>query len=155
MTMTHAVHELVLERVFDAPPALVWKAWTEPHHLMKWWAPKPWTTVECDIDLRAGGVMRTVMVSPDKQRFPNVGVFLEVVHQRKLVTTDAYTDAWTPSPKPFMTAIMTFEPQGKKTKYVARALHWTQSDREAHEKMGFHEGWGTAADQLAAVLAAM
>jgi uncharacterized protein YndB with AHSA1/START domain len=155
MTTTHAVHELVLERVFDAPPALVWKAWTEPRHLMQWWAPKPWKTVECDIDLKAGGVMRTVMLSPEQQKFPNVGVFLEVVPQKKLVFTDAYTDAWTPSPKPFMTAIMTFEQQGKKTKYIARALHWTQTDREAHEKMGFHEGWGTAADQLAAVLAAM
>jgi uncharacterized protein YndB with AHSA1/START domain len=155
MTTTHAVHELVLERVFDAPPALVWKAWTEPHHLMQWWAPKPWKTVECDIDLRAGGVMRTVMLSPEQQKFPNVGVFLEVVPQKKLVFTDAYTDAWTPSPKPFMTAIMTLEAQGKKTKYIARALHWTQADREAHETMGFHEGWGTAADQLAAVLAAM
>jgi uncharacterized protein YndB with AHSA1/START domain len=155
MTTTHAVHELVLERVFDAPPALVWKAWTEPRHLMQWWAPKPWKTVECDIDLKAGGVMRTVMLSPEQQKFPNVGVFLEVVPQKKLVFTDAYTDAWTPSPKPFMTAIMTFEQQGKKTKYIARALHWTQTDREAHEKMGFHEGWGTAADQLAAVVAAM
>jgi uncharacterized protein YndB with AHSA1/START domain len=155
MTMTHAVHELVLNRVFDAPPALVWKAWTEPHHVMQWWAPKPFLTVECDIDLRVGGVHRTLMQSPDGQKYPNVGVFLEIVPQKKLVFTDAYSDAWTPSPKPFMTAIMTFEAQGRKTKYTARALHWTQTDREEHEKMGFHEGWGTAADQLAAVLANM
>jgi uncharacterized protein YndB with AHSA1/START domain len=80
-------------------------------------------------------------------------VFLEIVPQKKLVFTDAYVDAWTPSPKPFMTAIMTFEQQGNKTKYTAKALHWTQKDLEEHEKMGFHEGWGTAADQLAAVLA--
>jgi uncharacterized protein YndB with AHSA1/START domain len=153
MTKTHAVHELVLNRVFDAPPALVWKAWTEPHHVMQWWAPKPFSTIECDIDLRVGGVHRTVMLAPDGQKYPNVGVFLEIVPQKKLVFTDAYVDAWTPSPKPFMTAIMTFEPQGSKTKYTAKALHWTQKDLEEHEKMGFHEGWGTAADQLAAVLA--
>lgn len=155
MTTTHAVHELVLTRVFDAPPALVWKAWTEPKHLMQWFVPKPWSLVECDIDLRAGGVFRTVMQSPEGEKFPNPGVFLEVVPLKKLVFTDAYVNAWTPSAKPFMTAITTFEPQGSKTKYTAKALHWTQTDLEEHEKMGFHEGWSTAADQLAAVLANM
>lgn len=150
--MNTEVHELVLSRVFDAPPGLVWKAWTEPKHLMQWFVPKPWSLVECDVDLRAGGVFRTVMRSPEGETFPNPGVFLEVVPQKKLVFTDAYVNAWTPSAKPFMTAIVTFEPQGGKTKYTAKAMHWTAEDRVAHEKMGFHEGWGAAADQLADLL---
>ncbi|HZV67852.1 MAG TPA: SRPBCC domain-containing protein [Telluria sp.] len=53
-----------------------------------------------------------------------------------------------------MTAILTFEDEGGKTRYTARALHWTVADREAHEKMGFHEGWGTVTDQLADMLGA-
>ena len=46
------------------------------------------------------------------------------------------------------TFVLTFEDEGGKTRYTARALHWTVADREAHEKMGFHEGWGTVASQL-------
>ncbi len=72
---------------------------------------------------------------------------------RRLVFTDAYAKAWEPSPKPFMTVILTFEDEGGKTRYTARVLHWTEADREAHEKMGFHEGWGRCADQLAALAA--
>lgn len=153
--MKTEVHELVLSRVLDAPAGLVWKAWTEPKHLLKWFVPKPWSLVDCTIDLRAGGNFHTVMQSPEGEKFPNHGVYLEVVPQRKLVFTDAYVEAWTPSAKPFMTAIVTFEPQGGKTKYTAKAMHWTAEDRVAHEKMGFHDGWGKAADQLSDLLKAL
>jgi uncharacterized protein YndB with AHSA1/START domain len=76
------------------------------------------------------------------------------VKNERLVFTDAYTSAWQPSEKPFMTAILTFEDEGGKTRYTARALHWTVADRETHEKMGFHEGWGAVTDQLADMLGA-
>jgi uncharacterized protein YndB with AHSA1/START domain len=52
-----------------------------------------------------------------------------------------------------MTGILTFENEGGKTRYTARVLHWTAADRETHEKMGFHKGWGIATDQLAALAA--
>jgi uncharacterized protein YndB with AHSA1/START domain len=58
-----------------------------------------------------------------------------------------------PSDKPFMTVLITFEDANDKTRYTARVRHWTVADREAHEKMGFHEGWGQCADQLAEVAA--
>ena len=92
---------------------------------------------------------------PDGKDFPNRGVFLEVVPNQRLVFTDAYTEGWQPSEKPFFTAILTFEDVGGKTKYTAYARHWTAADREAHEKMGFHEGWGQCADQLATVAATL
>ena len=70
----------------------------------------------------------------------------------KLVFTDAFASAWEPSGKPFMTGILTFEDAGPgKTKYTARVRHWTVADREAHEKMGFHQGWAIATDQLEAL----
>jgi uncharacterized protein YndB with AHSA1/START domain len=78
-----------------------------------------------------------------------------VVENERIVSTDAYTDAWKPSAKPFMTLILTFEDLGGKTRYTARVRHWTVEDREMHENMGFHEGWGVCADQLAALAATL
>ncbi len=153
MTAKPEIFELQLSRVMDAPRALVWKAWSEPEHLKQWWAPKPWVTPLCEFDLRTGGTFRTVMRGPEGQEFDNSGVFLEIVPQKKIVFTDAYVNAWTPSAKPFMTAIITMEDEGRKTKYAARVLHWSAADLEEHVKMGFHDGWGTCADQLAAVAA--
>jgi uncharacterized protein YndB with AHSA1/START domain len=92
------------------------------------------------------------MQGPEGQEMPNRGVYLEVVKNERLVFTDAYTKAWEPSAKPFFTAVLTFENEGSgKTRYTARALHWTQEDCETHAKMGFQEGWGIAADQMAAL----
>jgi len=67
------------------------------------------------------------------------------------VFTDAYTGDWKPSGKPFMTVVLTFEDEGGKTRYIARSRHWSKEDREAHEQMGFHQGWGICADQLEAL----
>jgi uncharacterized protein YndB with AHSA1/START domain len=93
------------------------------------------------------------MRDPECNEFPSRGVFLEVVKNERLVFTDAYVRAWEPSEKPFMTGILTFEDAGGKTRYTARVRHWTIADREAHEKMGFHQGWGQCTDQLAALVA--
>ena len=145
--------ELVLTRIFEAPPAQVFRAWTDPELLKQWFAPLPWTTPHAELDVRAGGTSLVVMRDPDGNDFPNPGVYLEVVENERIVITDAYTTAWEPSEKPFMTVVLTFDDLGDgRTRYTARALHWTVADREAHEKMGFHEGWGQCADQLAALL---
>lgn len=149
--------DLVLERIVDVPPALVWKAWTEPEHLMPWFTPAPWTTVECEIDLRPGGLFRTVMRSPEGQRFPNVGCYLEVVPQRKLVWTDTLEAGFRPARQapgencPFhFTATILLEAQGKGTKYTAIVMHGDEASRVKHDEMGFHSGWGTALEQLVA-----
>src|SRR3546814_10575245 len=86
------------------------------------------------------------MKSPEGEDMPMRGVYLEVVKNEKIVFTDAYNRAWEPSDKPFFTGIVTFEDAKDekgdgKTRYTARALHWTAEDCEAHEKIGFHEGW--------------
>ena len=145
--------ELVLTRLIDAPPERVFRAWTDPALLVRWFAPLPWTTPKAELDVRPGGSSLIVMRGPDGTEFPSRGVYLEVVENRRLVFTDAYVSAWEPSEKPFFTGILTFEDEGGKTRYTARARHWTVADREAHEKMGFHEGWGKCADQLEALLA--
>ena len=153
MTDETADRELVLTRLMDASPDKVYRAWTDPALLRQWFAPAPWTIARAEMDVRPGGATLVVMRSPEGNEMPCPGVFLEVVPNRRLVFTDAYTGAWQPSSKPFMTVVITFEDEGGKTRYTARALHWTAEDREAHEKMGFHEGWGKCADQLAALAA--
>jgi uncharacterized protein YndB with AHSA1/START domain len=152
-TTPPAHRDLVLTRVFDAPPAMVFRAWTEPELLKQWFAPRPYTTPVADLDVRPGGANLVVMRAPDGTEIPNPGVFLEVVENQRLVLTNAYTKAWEPSEKPFMTLIVTFEDLGGRTRYTALARHWSVADREAHERMGFHEGWGRCADQLGGVVA--
>ncbi|HEY1632872.1 MAG TPA: SRPBCC family protein [Rhizomicrobium sp.] len=144
--------ELVLTRLLDAPRAAVWRCWTEPALMKQWFAPKPYTTPHVELDLRPGGANLITMRGPDGQDMPNRGVYLDVVPGERLVFTDAFTSAWEPSQKPFMTVVLTFEDEGDgKTRYTARAKHWTDADREAHENMGFHTGWGICADQLEAL----
>jgi uncharacterized protein YndB with AHSA1/START domain len=147
--------ELVLSRVIDAPRHKLFRAWTEPALLEQWFAPKPYTTKVAELDVRPGGANRIVMRAPDGAEIPCAGVYLEVVPNERIVFTDAFTKAWEPSGKPFMTVIVTFEEEAGQTRYTARVRHWTVADREAHEKMGFHQGWGICADQLAALAASL
>jgi uncharacterized protein YndB with AHSA1/START domain len=142
--------DLVLERVVDVPRELVWAAWTRPEHLRKWFTPAPWTVADCEIDLRPGGIFRTVMRSPEGKEFPNIGCYLEVVPNERLVWTDALLPGYRPAENPFMTAIITLESQGKGTRYTAVAIHHDDAGRKKHEEMGFYQGWGKALDQLVA-----
>ncbi|MET0203196.1 MAG: SRPBCC family protein [Casimicrobiaceae bacterium] len=160
-----AARDLVLERVVDVPRELVWRAWTVPEHVKRWFTPLPWTTVECEIDLRPGGIFRTVMRSPEGQDFPNLGCYLEIVKEERLVWTTALAPGYRPasnvSPSDqcgvgfFITAVITLESAGKGTKYTALAMHGDEEGRKNHERLGFHDGWGTALDQLVAHARAM
>jgi uncharacterized protein YndB with AHSA1/START domain len=143
--------DLVLEREIDVSRELVWKAWTEPEHLKKWFAPAPWTVSECEIDLQPGGQFYTIMRSPEGQAFSSAGCFLEVVANEKLVFTDALAPGYRPSAQPFFTAIVTLEPTATGTKYTAVAKHKDQAGRQQHEDMGFLEGWGRTLEQLVAL----
>lgn len=147
-----AERELTLERIFDAPPEKVYRAWTEPKLLKQWIAPQPWTTAGACLDVRPGGSSLFVMRDPDGNEHPSQSVYLEVVENEKLVFTDAFTTAWEPSDKPFMLAIITFEGLDDKTRYTVRIRHWTVEDCKVHEEMGFHVGWGQCAGQLAELL---
>ncbi|HEY5711271.1 MAG TPA: SRPBCC family protein [Allosphingosinicella sp.] len=156
-------NDLVLERVLDAPRDLVWEAWSTPEHLKHWWAPKPYETPECEMDLRPGGKFYTRMTGPDGFDFKGTGCFLEVVPGEKVVWTSALGENYRPNefdPSgcggfPF-TAIITFEETADgRTRYKAVALHRNAADSETHAKMGFHEGWGTCADQLGAFAAGL
>jgi uncharacterized protein YndB with AHSA1/START domain len=146
--------DLSLTCIIDAPPQKVFQAWTDPTLITQWFTPPPFQTISAEMDLRAGGSTLITMRGPDGTEFPNPGLILEVVPGKRLVFTDAYTAAWEPSAKPFATFILTFDDLGGKTRYTALVRHWTTADREAHEAMGFHQGWPVATEQLAALVEA-
>ena len=128
-------HALTLRRVLDATPEQIWKAWMTPELLQQWFAPRPWTISDVQLDPRPGGV------------------FLEAIPNRRWITTDAFTPDWQPAGQPFMVATVELTPrEDGKTDYVATARHWNAETMQQHEAMGFHEGWGTCADQLADLL---
>lgn len=149
--------DLVLERLVDVPPEFLWRGWTVPEQLKKWFTPAPWKTVDCEIDLRPGGKFRTVMRGPEGQEIDNVGCYLEIVPKEKLVWTGALGPGFRPRPvtvpaTPFvMTAVITLQRRGNGTLYTALVLHGDEESRKAHEKMGFEQGWGKALDQLLAL----
>jgi uncharacterized protein YndB with AHSA1/START domain len=146
--------DLVLERIVDVSPELVFKAWTTPKHLMPWFCPKPYRTVECEIDLKPGGLFFVQMVDPEGNKLPSgPGCYLEIVPNRRLVWTSALGPGYRPNDPGaapwFFTAILTFDPHGDRgCRYTVTAVHTSREHAEAHEKMGFSQGWGKVLEQL-------
>ena len=155
--------DLMFERIFDVPKEAIWAAWTIPELLKPWFCPLPWKTVDCEIDLRLGGIFRTVMQSPEGQQFDNVGCYLEIMPNQKLVWTNAVEPGFRPAkqalPNPdhpceefMMTALILLETVEGGTKYTAKVMHAHKDARIKHEQMGFEEGWGMCLDQLVAMI---
>jgi uncharacterized protein YndB with AHSA1/START domain len=151
--------DLVLERLVDVSPDRVWRAWTEPELLKQWFTPKPWQTVDCEIDLRPGGIFRTVMRSPEGEDMPpGTGCYLEVIPNQRLVWTGALLPGFRPANiepgVPVFTAAITMEAEGSGTRYRAVVMHRDPEEARGHAEMGFHQGWGAALDQLVELMKA-
>jgi uncharacterized protein YndB with AHSA1/START domain len=144
--------DLLLEREVEVSPEDVWAAWTRPEQVVKWFTPAPWQTVDCQIDLRPGGAFRTVMRSPEGEDFPNVGCYLEVVPNERLVWTSALAPGYRPLTEAagefLFTAVISLERTPKGTRYRALAIHPDAETCERHDAMGFQDGWGAALAQL-------
>ena len=93
MTTQVADKSLIITRDIDAPRALVWRAWTEPEHFMRWWGPHDFTSPVCKIDLRVGGRYLAAMRDPSGRDFYSAGEYREIVPPERLVYTDAFADA--------------------------------------------------------------
>ncbi|MEZ5410271.1 MAG: SRPBCC family protein [Acidimicrobiales bacterium] len=151
--------DLVLERTIPVSPDRVWAAWTEPELLKQWFTPAPWKTAEVDLELRPGGRYITTMESPEGDRYPNAGCYLQVEPNRLLVFTSVMTENFRPvAPQNGagdlgFTARIEIEPAADGgTHYRAVAMHADESGCKQHADMGFAEGWGAALDQLVALM---
>jgi uncharacterized protein YndB with AHSA1/START domain len=145
--------DLSIARVIRAPRSAVWKAWTNPASFEQWWVPKPARCKVVSMDLKPGGAFVTHISEDGGDFVPHVAAcFLAVEEGQRVVFTDALLGGWRPAEQPFMTAIITLKDHPDGTDYVARAMHRSSADRDMHEKMGFYDGWGTVAGQLAALV---
>ena len=147
--------DLVIERHMKAAPSLVWRCWTDPVLLCRWYLPKPWALAEAVIELRPGGRFFLLAQGPDGQQMPNEGSILLAEPERKLVFTDLMTQDFAPVEQvsadfgPAYTAVMTFEPEGTGTRYRTVARHSSAADAKANAEIGWTEGAAVAGDQLA------
>ena len=156
-----AEREMVITHIFDAPRELVFKAWTEPEHLVQWWGPKGFTTPHCKIELRPGGVFHYCMRSPEGRDYWGRGVYREIVAPEKLVYTDtfsdpegnpvepAYYDGMDPEWPSESLVTVTYSEQGGKTKVT---LHHGVSESLA-KRTGAKQGWTEMLERLADYLA--
>ena len=165
MTLTYQPNsklDLSFTRVVDVPRSLVWRAWTEPELLMPWFCPVPWKTIACEIDLRPGGAFRTTMQSPEGSEHPNAGCYLDVVSEEKLVWTNALEPRYRPRTMAaacgsddgefLFTAMVELADEGQGTRYTATVMHADEAGCNKHAAMGFEAGWGTALDQMVAMI---
>ncbi len=150
--------DLVLERVVSASPDDLWRGWTEPALLTRWFTPAPWVTVHAEVDPRPGGAFRTIVRSPEGEESDGTGCVLVAEPGRRFAWTNALGPGFRPvelddGDFPF-TVELTFTPAEGGTRYRAVARHAGAGTAAMHAEMGFHDGWGAALDQLLGVLAA-
>ncbi|WP_119730485.1 SRPBCC domain-containing protein [Thermomonospora amylolytica] len=146
--------DLDLERIIRAPRATVWSAWTDPSRLERWWVPAPSRCRVERLDLRPGGAFVTRLSDDGAEFVPHMDAcFLAVDELERIVFTNAIDSAWRPaSPAPVaMTAAITLNDHPDGTHYRVVVRHGDPEARAHHDKLGFAEGWGTVAAQLAAL----
>lgn len=147
--------DLSLHRIMAAAPESIWRAWTEPRLLEQWWVPAPSRARVERLDPRPGGSFVTSILDDGAEPLPHIdGIFLVVEPRRRLVFTNAITSAWRPTtPQPVaMTAEITFDAHPDGTDYRVVVRHGDPDARDAHERMGFFDGWGTVTAALATLV---
>ncbi len=153
--MTHfdATTDLRIDRHLAAPRAALWRCWTEPDLLVRWWCPAPWQTELRAFELRPGGAFHTTMRGPDGGVSDNPGCFLEIVPGERLVATWMLLGGWRPAtPWMPMTGVWTLaDAADGGTLYTAIAQHPDADTCRRHAEMGFAEGWNACIDQLDAL----
>lgn len=147
--------DLTIGRLIRAPHAEVWRAWTDPALLERWWTPAPTRTRVDLLDVRPGGGFVTSMSEDGDVFVPHTdAVFLVVETGRRLAFTNAVDSAWRPAaPQPVaMTAEITLDDHADGTDYRAVVRHGDPAQRVRHEQLGFLDGWGAVTDALAALV---
>jgi uncharacterized protein YndB with AHSA1/START domain len=142
--------DLTISRLIKAPRPAVWSAWTDPTSFEQWWVPAPARCKVLEMDLSPGGAFVTHISEDGGDFVPHMNAcFLDIADGERIVFTDTLLGGWRPAAQPFMTAIITLKDHPEGTDYVAHAMHKNNADRNMHEELGFFDGWGTVARQLA------
>lgn len=142
--------DLTLSRIIRAPRTAVWSAWTDKASLEQWWIPAPALCRVTELDLRPGDAFETRMSESGGEFGPHLSAcFLDIDEGRRIVFTNTLTGGWRPAEQPFMTAIITFNDHPEGMEYLAHVMHRSPEDRKMHDEMGFFDGWGAVARQLA------
>lgn len=158
--MSAAKNELIITRVIDAPRELVWRAWTNPAYLTRWWGPKNFTSPSGTIDLRVGGKYLFCMRSPEGKDFWSTGIYKEIVPFERIVCTDSFADEkgnvvpashygmpgddW---PMELLVTV-TFEDAGKKTRMTLRHVGIPAGEMGKMAGQGWNESFDKLADSL-------
>jgi uncharacterized protein YndB with AHSA1/START domain len=141
LSLTHTIHASVKS---------VWRCWSEPALLSKWFCPAPWHYHAETIELRPGGTFRGSMSGPEGQQVENTGLILDAAPQSRIVFTNMFGPGWIPQNPSFgMVAVISLQANSDTlTTYHAQAHHWSEQHCTTHENMGFFAGWHAACDQL-------
>ncbi len=147
--MTEGSNDFTVSRIIKAPRRVVWKAWTMPEHLEKWWCPKPMMCKILAFEPRPGGAFDMLIRSPNGEEMPQTGAFLEIVPEVRLVFTTALTDGWRPAASLLpITAIISMTDESEHTRYETRVLYKDEEERQKLEEIRFEAGWSAAIGQL-------
>jgi uncharacterized protein YndB with AHSA1/START domain len=142
--------DLIISRIIPASRSIVWSAWTERANFEQWWVPAPAKCRVLEMDLQPGGSLLTQICEDEGEFMPHFnGCFLAIDELERIVFTNSLIADWRPAAEPFMTAVITLKDHPRGTEYVAHVMHRNKADRDTHEEMGFHDGWGTVTRQLA------
>ncbi len=137
--------ELVITRIFDAPPSLVFKAWTQPEHMVRWLGPKDFSASAVRLDVRPGGAWSAVITSAEGKSFGMAGVYREIAPPDRL----AFTFAWDEDKAEQMLIALTFRDRDGKTEMTFRQTGF----RSAESRDSHRGGWNECFDKLLSALA--
>lgn len=151
--------DIFIERVLDAPVDQVWRCWTEPDSLMKWWGPKTFTSPAATIDFRVGGKYHFCMRTPDGKDLWSTGNYLEIIPMERIVFTDSFADpegnvvsgtyyGMGDIYPAVLNVTLTFENEDDKTRFTMR-----HEGIPASQVPPCTQGWNESFDKLEAALA--
>ena len=149
--------QIVITRILDAPRQLVWKAWTEPEHLVRWWGPEGFESYDCTIDLRVGGAFSLKMRGPDGTVYPCDGTFLEIVRPERIVyegDRDMAHPCGAGLPPRSRVTVTFAEADGRTTLTIDTQFETTDGQTAARDA-GYATSWPGCLDRLARELVAM
>lgn len=144
--------ELVISRIIHAPRESVFKAWTDPKHLARWWGPRGFTNPVCELDLRPGGAISIEMRGPDGVTYPMKGVFQEITPPERLVFLTSAFEVRPGNPRLEVLTSVTFGDLKGNTKLVVKATVIRATPDVADAVEGTEEGWSGSLERLESLL---